>query len=88
MPIPPVLIVAPPPIAVPKGPLAPKFAGGEHKCAGLADAYHEVSAALACHFFDASGVTLASRVDGIHLDADQHLLLGNALAAFVARLLP
>lgn len=88
MPVPPLLIVAPPPIDAPKGPLAPKFAGGEHKCTGLADAYREVSAALGCHFFDAGGVTPASRVDGIHLDADQHLLLGNALAAVVGRLLP
>jgi hypothetical protein len=32
-------------------------------------------------------VTSTSRVDGIHLDADQHLALGQALAGVVARLL-
>lgn len=88
MPVPPVLVVAPPPIAVPRGPLAPKFAGGGDKCAGLADAYRDTAAALGCQFFDAGAVTPASRVDGIHLDADQHLRLGNALAEFVAGLLP
>ncbi|HZP94143.1 MAG TPA: SGNH/GDSL hydrolase family protein [Burkholderiales bacterium] len=88
MPVPPVLIVAPPPIGVPKGPIAPKFSGAEHKSVGLADAYREVATALNCDFFDAGSVTPASRVDGIHLDADQHLLLGKALAEVVGRLLP
>ena len=88
MPVPPVLIVAPPPIDVPKGPIAPKFAGGEHKCTGLAGAYREAATLFDCHFFDAGSVTSASRVDGIHLDADQHLLLGNAMVDVVTTLLP
>jgi len=87
MPVPPVLVVAPPPIDAPRGPLAAKFAGAAAKCAGLADAYREVTAALRCDFFDAHGVTSASRVDGIHLDADQHRVLGEALAAVVDGLL-
>lgn len=88
MPVPPIVIVAPPPIGVPKGPLAPKFAGGEHKCAGLAATHREVAEGLGCHFFDAGSVTPASRVDGIHLDADQHLTLGRAMVEVVAPLLP
>jgi hypothetical protein len=32
-------------------------------------------------------VTSSSRVDGIHLDADQHLVLGSALAGIVAPML-
>jgi lysophospholipase L1-like esterase len=87
MPVPPVLIVAPPPVRIPKGPLAPRFSGGESKWAGLADAYREVTADLGCSFFDSSTVTSASRVDGIHLDADQHLLLGEAIAGVVRPLL-
>ena len=87
MPVPPVLVVAPPPLDAPKGPLAPKFAGAETKCAGLAAAYRAVATELACHFFDASTVTSASRVDGIHLDADQHATLGAALAKAVTALL-
>ncbi len=88
MPVPPILVVAPPPIGTPKGPIAPKFAGGEHKCAGLAATHREVAESLGCHFFDAGSVTPASRVDGIHLDADQHLLLGRAMVEVVAPLLP
>jgi lysophospholipase L1-like esterase len=79
------LIVAPPPIRSPKGPLAPKFAGGDAKCAGLADAYRETAGALGCDFFDAGGVTPASAVDGIHLDADQHVRLGEAICETVTR---
>jgi len=87
MPVPPVLIVAPPAIATPRGPLAPKFAGGEAGCEGLAAAYREVAAALGCGFFDAGSVTSSSRIDGIHLDADQHRTLGEAIAEIVPPLL-
>jgi hypothetical protein len=45
------------------------------KCAGLADAYRDVAAALACPFFDAGAVVSARRVDSVHLDADQHAIL-------------
>ncbi|HEV8040748.1 MAG TPA: SGNH/GDSL hydrolase family protein [Bryobacteraceae bacterium] len=88
MPIPPILLVAPPPISNPQGPVAAKFLGAEKRCTGLADVYRQVSADLTCHFFDAASVTPSSRVDGIHLDADQHLSLGRALADAVAPILP
>ena len=87
MPVPPILIVAPPLIQTPKGPIAPKFLGAESKCVGLADAYREVATASGCHFFDSNSVTPASRVDGIHLDADQHLALGTRIAEQVRRIL-
>lgn len=87
MPVPPVLVVAPPPITTPAGPLAPKFAGGEHKCVGLAAALHASCQELQCHFFDAGTVACASAIDGVHLDADQHHALGLALASVVGKLL-
>jgi lysophospholipase L1-like esterase len=87
MPVPEVLVVAPPPLERPRGPIAPKFRGGEKKCRGLAAALAEIARLEHCRFFDAATVTRASRVDGVHLDADQHLLLGRALAGVVARLL-
>lgn len=87
MPGPPILVVAPPPIQTPKGPIAPKFLGGDVKCAGLAPAYREVATTLECGFFDAASVTSSSRVDGIHLDAGQHQILGRALAEVVLRML-
>jgi lysophospholipase L1-like esterase len=87
MPVPQVLVVAPPPIRTPKGPLAPKFQGGERKCVGLADAYKTVCEGLGCRFFDAGAIVASSNVDGVHLDAEQHLTLGRALARVVEPLL-
>ncbi|MBK8400400.1 MAG: SGNH/GDSL hydrolase family protein [Propionivibrio sp.] len=65
MPVPPVLVIAPPRIRNPKGPIAPKFEGGESKCAGLASAYAAVCQELACHFFDSNLLITASPVDGL-----------------------
>jgi lysophospholipase L1-like esterase len=87
MPVPPILVVCPPPIRSPQGVLAEKFSGAEQRCVGLVDAYRAVCSDLGCHCFDAASVTSSSRVDGIHLDADQHLALGRALAEVVAPIL-
>lgn len=86
MPVPPILVIAPPPVLIPRGPIAAKFVGAADKSSGLSEAYRLICADLACHFFDAASVTGASAVDGIHLDADQHQSLGMALARFVAAL--
>lgn len=86
MPVAPVLVVAPPPIGTPKGPAAPKFVGGDVKCAGIADAFRAVCADLGCHFFDAGSVVTSSVHDGVHLDADQHAVLGAELAKVIAAL--
>jgi len=85
--VPPILVICPPPVDVPKGAIAAKFSGADKRCHGLAYAYREVTTALGCHFFDAGSVTASSRVDGIHLDADQHVTLGKALVAVVSPIL-
>jgi lysophospholipase L1-like esterase len=87
MPVPAILVVAPPAIRTPRGPIAPKFVDGETKCVGLADAYAQVCADLGCTFFDAGVVTASSEVDGVHLDAAQHRVLGETLAQAVEPLL-
>lgn len=90
MPVPPILVVAPPAIRQPQGQIdasvAAKFSGGVDKCQGLAEAYQAVCIQLGCAFFDAGSVVTASKVDGVHLDVDQHLILGQALASMVATL--
>jgi lysophospholipase L1-like esterase len=83
MPVPDILVMAPPPISTPKGPIAPKFRGGEEKCRGMAQAYRQVCLELDCGFFDAATVTTSSGVDGVHLDAGQHRILGMAIAGIV-----
>lgn len=87
MPVPDVLIVAAPPITEPKGGIAAKFKNAEKKCAGLAEAYKKVSEEMRCHFFDAGLVTASSKIDGVHLDLEQHAILGKALSGFVADIL-
>ena len=87
MPVPPILVVAPPPIRAPRGPIAPKFVGGERKCVGLAAAYEQVCKELGCHFFDSGTVITSSNVDGVHLDAEQHSTFAHALSKLVVPLL-
>ena len=87
MPVAPILIACPPPMQTPQGPIAAKFAGGQHKCHGLAEAYRDVAESMGCHFFDTGSVTASSAVDGVHLDAVQHALLGQAMCRVVTHLL-
>jgi hypothetical protein len=35
-------------------------------------------------FFDAASVTTSSKVDGVHFDADQHLIFGNAITELIS----
>jgi lysophospholipase L1-like esterase len=87
MPVPPILIVAPPSIQEPKGAIAAKFEGAALRSAGLASALSAMARERACAFFDAGTVTTTSRVDGVHLDADQHERLGVAMAGVVKPML-
>ena len=87
MPIPKVVVIAPPAICTPKGPMAPKFQGAETKSVGLAEAYQQAAEELDCHFFDAGKVVASSAIDGVHLDLEQHAVLGRALAKVVVQLL-
>lgn len=83
MPVPAIMLIAPPKFEAAKGTIAAKFTGADKKAAGLATAIEAVAAECDCHFFDAGKVTRSSRVDGVHLDEDQHLTLGIALAEAV-----
>ena len=83
MPVPEILVVAPPVITGPKGAIAYKFEGAEQRCIGLQDELKKVAETLSTHFYDANAATASSEVDGIHLDAPQHLALGKALAKSV-----
>lgn len=85
--IPPILVVAPPAITKPKGSMAAKFQGAASKSAGLAAAIESVCMQYGCAFLDAGQLVTTSRIDGIHLDADQHRVLGLAMADTVNNLL-
>jgi lysophospholipase L1-like esterase len=83
MPLPEILIVAPPKIVAPKGVIANKFQGAETRCIGLSIELEKIAKEQSAMFFDTASVTDASTVDGIHLDEDQHCLLGEAIARVI-----
>lgn len=80
MPKPEILVVAPPVIVKPSGVIASKFANAEKRCVGLTAELEKVAKENLVYFFDANSVTQASAVDGIHLDIEQHRILGEAIA--------
>lgn len=83
MPVPDILLVAPPRISDPKGLIAAKFEGAEQRCQGHSEALAAVAEAQSTGFFDANQVITSSRVDGVHLDESAHRTLGEALAKAV-----
>ena len=87
MPVPPILIVAPPRAGTAAGTMADKFANAREKAEGLSGAFATIAAEMKCAFFDAGRIISASTIDGVHLDADQHVILGNALIEPVRKLL-
>ncbi len=87
MPVPDILVVAPPPIMSPKGSIAAKFHGAPLRGAGLASELQTIAKLHGVSFFDAGSVTSASEVDGIHLDSPQHEVLGKAIAKAISKLL-
>jgi lysophospholipase L1-like esterase len=87
MPVPPVLVVAPPQPGLAAGAMEQKFAGARDRAAGLAGAFAQVAAELNCPFFDAGDVIEVSRADGVHLDAEAHETLGRAMTPTVRALL-
>ncbi len=74
-----VLLVAPPPLAKLTG-FADMFRGAEPKSRELAARYAEVGERRGIGFVDAGQFIRCSDLDGIHYEADQHAILGDALA--------
>lgn len=87
MPVPKILVICPPAITTPKGNIAPKFSGAEKKCIGLSDEYQKVCVMTACEFYNAGEIISASSKDGVHLDADQHMILAQSLANRVLQII-
>ena len=77
-----ILIMAPPPL----GKLteyAETFSGGAEKSKKLAPYFKKVADGSGCMFFDASSVIRTSRLDGLHIDPEDHKILGKAVAEIV-----
>jgi lysophospholipase L1-like esterase len=81
-----VLLVVPAPIAK-LGWLTEMFEGGTEKSRKLGKEFARAAAPRGIPLFEAGSVIASSDVDGIHLDADAHRVLGEALAGHVRDLL-
>lgn len=81
-----VLLAAPPAITT-LTQLDQMFAGGAEKSRQFSHYYRLAAGWFNLPFFDAGSAIVSSEKDGIHFDADQHTLLGEALAGEVRRLI-
>jgi lysophospholipase L1-like esterase len=81
-----VLIISPPPVTL-LTELEEMFEGGKEKSLKLAGYYKRRAERLGVGFFEAGSVIRCSDLDGIHFEADQHAILGRALAEVVRGLI-
>ncbi len=81
-----VLLIAPPPVAKLTA-FADMFRGAEPKSQEIAARYAEVAERRGIGFVDAGQFIRCSDLDGLHYEADQHALLGRALAQAVRMVL-
>jgi lysophospholipase L1-like esterase len=87
MAVPPVLVVCPPPPHAACGSMTEKFRGAGERSAGLSEAYRRMAEESGCGIFDAGRAVRVSEVDGVHLDAEEHPKLADALVDVVVKLL-
>jgi lysophospholipase L1-like esterase len=76
------LILAPPPLGK-LSEYAETFSGGVEKSRELARYYSAVAERHSCRFFDTSTVIRSSKIDGLHIDPEDHGKLAEALAELV-----
>lgn len=81
------LLVAPVPI-LEAGCLAEIFAGGAEKSRALAPRLRDVAEQLGCAFVDAGRVAAVDPLDGVHLGAEAHAAIADAILDGVRTALP
>jgi lysophospholipase L1-like esterase len=83
-----VLLLAPPPVAKLVGTdFVEMFEGAEEKSKRLSREFRRVAEELGCEFLDTADVIVSSDLDAVHLDVEEHRKLGEAVAAYVQRIL-
>jgi lysophospholipase L1-like esterase len=79
-----VLLLAPPPTADLTGTdFVEMFKGADEKSKNFSREFRRVAEELGCEFLDAAEVIVSSTLDAIHLDAEEHRKLGQAVATRV-----
>lgn len=87
---PPKLLIIAPPIVknIPNfSRFSEEFEEGPSKSLKLGKYYKEVTDEYGCYFLDASKIVDASKVDGIHLEVEEHVKLGHEIAKTVKKII-
>jgi lysophospholipase L1-like esterase len=82
-----ILIVAPTRCVTLSTETSERFAAATDKFPELLKEYAKVAERYGTHYFDSNEVAVCSPDDGVHLDAENHTLLGLAIAARVRKIL-
>lgn len=83
-----VLLICPPPLGpVENGVFGEMFGGNVEKSKKMAPYFETVAKANGVAFFDAGTVVRSSDEDGLHMQADQHRILGEKVAEIVKKML-
>jgi lysophospholipase L1-like esterase len=80
-----ILIVAPPPLEK-LTEYAATFSGGVQKSKELSKHYRIIAQQSGCHFFDSASVICSSKIDGLHIDPEEHTILGRSIAEKVRKI--
>ena len=83
---PPKLLLIAPPLPGKLTEFADMFTGSQEKATRLGFYYQQVAELFGSHFLDASQVIQSSGEDGIHLSAEDHKKLGQAIAKVVKQI--
>ncbi len=83
----PVVVLVSPPAVAKLTDMAQMFEGAEEKSRQFPEHYERFAGQQGAEFLDASRVIVSSDVDGIHLDADEHRKLGEAVAERIRQIL-
>lgn len=80
------LLIAPPHITELSN-FSEEFENSKTKSHKLGDYYNQVAEEYCCSFLDSSKVVVASDIDGIHLEAREHVKLGQTISKIVEKIL-
>lgn len=88
VPVPQILIIAPPPLCETNNPIfAAMYQGSVAESRQLTTVYSDLAQELGCKFFDAATVAQTTPLDGTHLDAANTRALGLAIVPIVRSIL-
>jgi lysophospholipase L1-like esterase len=81
-----ILLLAPPYISKFNG-FSEEFENAYHISRNLPDLYAQIASDYGCEFIDTSKIIVASELDGVHPDVNEHIKLGNVVVEVVKEIM-